>query len=150
MFRTTQQAEHFIRTTFGDSTLSINGRNLIKPYQGILQGNGAGPVTWMVVNAPMIEVQRKKGFGVKFHSAISKDPAHVVGFVLVDDADLGEGNLRPSNDSLEDVADRMQRSIDQWEGSLKTSGGAIRPDKSFAYPIDFTFKASGEPVYERL
>ena len=67
----------------------------------------------MVINAPMVEEQRKKGFGVKFNSAISKYSAHIVGFVLVDDADLGEGNLRPSNDSLEEVEDRMQRSIDQ-------------------------------------
>ena len=56
IFRTIEQAEHFIRTTFGDSTLSINSRNLIKPYQGILQGNGVGLVIWIVTNAPMIEV----------------------------------------------------------------------------------------------
>ena len=36
MFRMIQQAEYFILTIFGDSTLSINGRNLSKPYQGIL------------------------------------------------------------------------------------------------------------------
>ena len=70
--------------------------------------------------------------------------------MLVDDANLGEGNLRPSNDSLEDVADMIQQSIDQWERSLKTSSRAVRLDKSFVCLINFIFKALGEPVYECL
>ena len=70
--------------------------------------------------------------------------------MLINNANLGKENLHPSNDSLEDIADRIQQSINQWEGSIKTLGRAVRPDKSFTYPINFILKALDEPVYKRL
>ena len=33
---------------------------------------------------------------------------------------------------------------------MKTTGGAIRPDKTFAYPISFDFKPSGEYFFEKV
>jgi hypothetical protein len=35
----------------------------------------------------------------------------------------------------------LQRSIDTWEGSLKATGGAIVPEKTFWQLIDFKFHA---------
>ena len=78
MLQTMQGTEHCIRTVFGDSSITINGRDSDKPYQGMLQGNGSDPVTWALINAPMVDVQRKKGFGVKFATAISKTTDQVI------------------------------------------------------------------------
>ena len=72
MLQTIQGSEQHIRTAFGDSSITINGRDYDKPYQGIFQGNGSCPVTWVLTNDPMVDVQRKKGFGVKFATLISK------------------------------------------------------------------------------
>ena len=37
----------------------------------------------------------------------------------------------------------MQRGINSWEGGIKATGGAIRPDKSFVYPISFDWDEHG-------
>ena len=73
-----------------------------------------------------------------------------VGFAFVDDTDLAEGDLKLAHLDIEDVFRNMQSAIDSWEGGLKTTGGAIRPDKSFAYPISFSFKPSGEYYYDKV
>ena len=56
MFQTIQGEENYIRTAFDDSSVTINGRDYENSYQGILQGNGSGPVTWVLTNAPMVDV----------------------------------------------------------------------------------------------
>ena len=73
----------------------------------------------VLTNAPIVDVQRKKGFGVKFATAMSKIIDQVIGLIFVDDAHIVEGNLRSTTDDLEEVTERMQNSINCWEGSLK-------------------------------
>ena len=60
----------------------------------MLQGNGSGPVTWVLTNELMVDSQRKKVFGVKFASTISKTTDQLIGFIFVDDAHLVKANLR--------------------------------------------------------
>ena len=55
----------------------------------------------------MFDVQRKKGFGVKFITAISKIADQVIGFIFVDDADLVEGNLKSTIENFEEVVERI-------------------------------------------
>ena len=81
---------------------------------------------------------------------ISKIKDHIIGFIFVDDVDLEEGNLKSSSDTFNKVVERMQVLIDKWEESLKVTGGVIRLDKFFAYPINFVFKQSGEYKYEAI
>jgi hypothetical protein len=40
---------------------------------------------------------------------------------------------------LTDLIHEMQEVVDTWEGGLRTSGGALIPDKSYLYLIHFTF-----------
>ena len=61
-----------------------------------------------------------------------------------------EGDLRMGHLDIDDVFDSMQEAVDRWEGGLTTTGGAIRPDKSFAYPISYQFAPSGEYEYEKV
>ena len=44
MLRTIQQMDHLIRTTHGDSDSKLRSVEEAMPNQGILQGNGTGPV----------------------------------------------------------------------------------------------------------
>ena len=55
----------------------------------------------------MVEVQRKKEYGVKFLLAISKELDYIIGFIFIDVTDLGEGNLQTNNDSIDKIAERM-------------------------------------------
>jgi hypothetical protein len=45
---------------------------------------------------------------------------------------------------------KMQETIDRWEGGLKATEGAIVPDKSFGYPVVFEFDAQGCWSYQTM
>ena len=70
LFTTLQDAEHKVRTAFGDSSLSYGGNNWVVPIHGIGQGNGAGPAIWAVVSTPLLNLLRSKGCGFKYISPI--------------------------------------------------------------------------------
>ena len=63
MTSTLQNAKHRVCTAFGDST-STYGDNLVHPLQGIGQGNGNGPGTWVAISSVLIGILRNKGFGL--------------------------------------------------------------------------------------
>ena len=148
MIKTIQNMKHHIRTTYGDSTFIVSADGELKPYQGILQGNGASPATWVIISAPLIEMMRKAQNGGFFVEPISKLEHHIVGYAYVDDTDLIEMDLREEYRTLEEAAEAMQEAIHRWEGGLKATGGAIRPDKSWVYPIGFKFDAGGKWSYD--
>jgi len=74
----------------------------------------------------------------------------MVCFVFIDDSDLVDGNLITDYDDIVEVAESIQDIIDTWEGTLKATGGAIRPDKSFAYLLSFKFKSNGDYKYKSV
>ena len=142
---TIQEMEHLIKTGFGDSDLTmfrVDGNDI--PFQVILQGNGSGPVLWLTISAPLIEVMRTRGHGIKYQTPLRLEKDELVGFVFVDDMDLIEGILKITNLDITDIFQDMQEIISFCEGDVKATGGAICSDKSFAYQISFNFKPSGE------
>ena len=66
---------------------------------------------------------------------------HFVGYAYVDDTDQVE-NLKITGESTSDIIIRMQKAVDTWEASIKTTGGAIRPKKCYWYVVDFKWKDS--------
>jgi len=134
MISTLYQMEHHIRTSFGDSTKAGNRKKWGQPIAGIGQGNGAGPQIWAAVSSPLFELLQQQGFFAHIIGAISLHARKLTGFAFVDDTDLCV--THPSN-SVTQVALHMQGSITSWEGLLRTTGGALVPDKCFWYLIDF-------------
>ena len=73
MFRTIQKLVHYVRTAFGDSDASFGGEDIrMLELQGSGQGNGAGPSIWAMVSSVLFDIIRRKGYGIKLRSAISK------------------------------------------------------------------------------
>jgi hypothetical protein len=103
---------------------------------GMGQGNGAAPTSWAVISTPMLEIMRKRGHCTHFKALISKDEIKIVGFAFVDDKDLLRASA-PGEKTYQEVGQDMQRGLDLWEGLLKATGGALVPEKSFWYLIDF-------------
>ena len=93
---------------------------------------------------------REKGHGAKFCSLISGNITHIVGYAFVDDTDLVTFEMFEESITLDDITEKMQDSIDLWEGGLKATGGAIVPEKSWIYPLDFDFDAKGNAQYRKL
>ena len=48
MFGVIQSMTFYLRTTFGDSSLSYGGLQTT-PFQGSCQGNGASPAMWLII-----------------------------------------------------------------------------------------------------
>jgi hypothetical protein len=136
MFTTIQNLQHRIRTLHGDSELAFSGKLWAVPIQGMGQGNGAGPQIWAVVSTPVLNMLRHEGFGAYFRTAITGATISFVGYAFVDDTDLCITNQSP-DDADDNVAHRMQQALDLWEGGIRATGGAIVPEKSHWYLIDF-------------
>lgn len=150
MITTLQNMNHYIRTAFGDSDQTLQGSQQAVPFQGILQGNGAGPTLWLAVSTPLFAMMKTAKHGIKYRTSISKEFDSIIGFAFIDDTDIVEGDFQMGHLDIDTVFDNMQEAIDRWEGGMKTTGGAIRPDKSFVYPINFTFKPNGDYQYEKV
>ena len=138
MFTTIQKLEHYIRTIYGDSEYNFSGKLWTVPIQGVGQGNGAGPQIWAVVSTPVLNMLRAEGYGAFFASSLSNEKVSFVGYAFVDDTDLVTTSKDP-NATYEDVAELMQGALTAWEGGIRATGGAIEPEKSHWYLIDFVW-----------
>jgi hypothetical protein len=136
MFGTLAQVDHYVRTNFGDSTTAYACIEI--PFQGVYQGNGAGPGIWMLVSIPIINMLKAQGFGFKIINAMSKETFVFVCYAFVDDTDLVHSS--PPDLDILDMMAKMQAVVDTWEGGLRASGGALVPSKSYWYLIHFKFQ----------
>ena len=136
MFTTIQNLSHYIRTIFGDFKLNFGGDMWTVPLQGVGQGNGAGPQIWAIISTPVLNMMREEGFGAFLKASISGDEVSFVGYAFVDDTDLCE-TAGIGHATGPAVALKMQSSLDHWEGGIWATGGAIVPENSHWYLIDF-------------
>ena len=137
--------EHHIRTAKGDSTRTYGGTTWIKLPHGIGQGNGSGPAIWACVSTPLFEALRAEGYGVNITTPISTLLLNITGFAFVDDTDLIQtmGTLSTEYE----LSLKAQAQLLTWEELLRTTGGAIDPNKSDWLFIRYRWK-QGEWTYE--
>jgi hypothetical protein len=138
MFTTLQELRHKVRTAYGDSDFTYGGAEVI-PMHGVMQGNGAGPAIWAVVSTPILTMLRTANVGSFFRTPISNQDIRFVGYSFVDDTDLIQ-TPRNAAETCQDVIDGIQHSLNTWEGGLRATGGAIVPEKSYWYLINFKWK----------
>ena len=137
MLKTIQQAKHHIITAFGPSESSF-GSGRYPPLQGLGQGNGGAPAGWTAVSTPLINMMRTAGFGINLLSAISVSLLSFVCYAFVDDTDVAHCSSLTS--TAAEIIAEMKDVVDHWEGGLRTTGGALRVDKSFWYLIHFVWE----------
>jgi hypothetical protein len=73
MLASIQNMKHHIRTSFGDSQFTMSNDNILIPFQGALQGNGASPATWVIISTPLLNMLQTAGNGGFLIEAISKN-----------------------------------------------------------------------------
>ena len=136
MFGAIQSMEFFIRTTFGESTNSYGGNQPI-PFQGSCQGNGASPALWLVLSMYIVLLYKEAGHVSSCKSAYSGVVLGLMGFLFVDDTDLVI--ISNSEDSMNMVLTKLQNAILCWNKLLRVTGGDLRPEKCYWYPIEFVW-----------
>jgi hypothetical protein len=149
MFTTLQKLRHYVRTAYGDSETFFLASD-IHPvaFQGVGQGNGAGPQVWALVSSAILDMLRHIQQGAVFIAPLSKETVSFVGYSFVDDTDLLVTNTE-SMRSAQEVTRALQLSIREWEGGLRATGGALAPSKTFWYLIDFEWD-KGEWSYTEV
>jgi hypothetical protein len=83
---------------------------------------------------------------------MSKNTIHIAAFAFVDDVDLiqthniHEGSDSLTDTSIEQLMTATQRALDQWASTLRATGGALEPSKTFYVPIVNDWKGSTKRV----
>jgi len=145
MMETIRGMHHHTRTVHGDSTRFASRQTWNQPVAGIGQGNGAGPAIWAAVSSPLFEIMQEDGFLATVICAMSLLECSFTGFAFVDDTDLCVSGQTMAATTVQ----CMQGSVTNWEGLLRTTGGALVPDKCFWYLID-QYWSDGHWAYRPL
>jgi hypothetical protein len=139
MFTTLQKAVHHVKTAYGVSDQHYGGESRAVPLQGMGQGNGDGPAGgWAAVSAILIELMVQEDFGVSIQNSISSHQTRFACYSFVDDTDLPQTTIDVNTSGL-DTLPTIQKGVDMWEGGLRATGGALVPEKSHRYLIDFVW-----------
>ena len=94
-----------------------------------------GAAIWSVLSSIIFDILHTRGFGVPFYSALYKELFIIVGFSYVDDCDLFQ-----SGEDRAEVLASMQDLINSWGSIMEVTGGALRPDQSWWYLVEYVWK----------
>ena len=144
MLTSIQLMKFFLRTGWGESTRSIGG-NIANIFHGLCQGNGAAPAGWLVLSSILVRLLKQRGFGTKVTSPVSHVLLDIMGVIYVDDTDLMI--MRAGLRNLGELWQECQDATTAWGELLISTGGALKPPKSFYYLIDYEWEADGTWTY---
>ncbi len=83
-----QTMKFFQQTARGDSNKFMGGQSKENPLQGLCQGNGAGPMCWLMLSSVLMHCYKRQGFGSRIISPISGAIIKFLGEIYVNDTDL--------------------------------------------------------------
>jgi hypothetical protein len=129
MFKVLQGGVYKIRTAYGGSTKSCRSPFWLIPFQGVEQGNGAGPAIWVAISAPIIQMLYTARFRLTFTTALIRTLVATACFAFVDDTDVIHSRA-DVNTPGKIIATKMQEVMNTWEGGICATGGALNPSKS--------------------
>jgi len=88
IFTTIQLMKFYLWTAYGDSATFYGSSLSQHPFQGVCQGNGAGPAIWLALSLCLLHMIHHFGHPNQLSSTISLSSFVLVGFIYVDDCDL--------------------------------------------------------------
>ena len=147
LFHSIQHMKYTTRTTYGDSERTFGGmaEGFHAHPQGFGQGNGMASQGWSGLSSKIFEVLHKQQCNTTFMTLISLEKLTLSGLSYVDDADMFS-DADGTND-LDTTIDRMERTVDCWEGTAKSTGGAIKTNKSWWYLLHYQWDNNGNWSY---
>ena len=92
---------------------------------------------WLMISMYLVLLAREEKHITTFSSAFSGLTIILIGFLFVDDTDLVIMGDESSN--ANDVINKMQKAIDFWNGIIRVSGGALKPEKCYWYLAHFKY-----------
>lgn len=86
----------FLCTSFGDSDEFFSSLDLLRTFQGSIQGNKGAPALWLVVSVFLVLMLHRLGHIARICAAMSLSLFVITGFIFVDDTDLITVTNNPS------------------------------------------------------
>jgi hypothetical protein len=139
MFGTLAKMKHYIRSTYCNSSAAYSCIEV--PFQGVYQGDGAGPGIWLLVSIPIVNMLKNAGFGFTVRTVILGNEFSFVCYTFVDDSDVIH-SFSYNDQDTSNLVGEMQQVVDTWEGGLRALGGALVPAKSYWFLIQFIFECN--------
>ena len=140
MFLTIQNIQFHLRTAFGD-TENYYGGTTDRPFQGVCQGNGAGPAVWLAISATLIQWLQSLGHYTILEAAITKVKSSLSGLLFVDDTDLVKWG--------DNAKEELQLVVKDWQQALEFSGGALKAGKCSWSVVEYVWK-HGKWKYKKI
>jgi len=136
MFMMIQLMKFFLQTAYGDLANFYGGGLSGSPFQGVCQGNGAGPTIWLAMSMCIVQMVHTHSHPTTITSAISCQQMTLIGFLYVDNTDLIYMALDTTTTSQE-VVNHLQLHLSIWQHGLHASGGALAPAKCSWSMLDY-------------
>ena len=93
-----------------------------------------------MISAILLTIMRDNGYGLDTLSCITQLSLVIIGFTFVDDMDIINASKSVNTKGEELLTQQQQQQVVYtWEGSLNTTGGALQPDISYWYMIDYKY-----------
>ena len=132
-----QEAKHFTRTSYGDSSTCFTGKN----FQGAGQGNTGAAPYWTCVSTSMIEIMKDAGFDATQITPFSRKNIILSLIAFVDDAELF---LTTTSNNIDELIKKAQSALEKWKNVLLATGGAMRSQKCAWLLLQHTSKPTHE------
>jgi len=124
IFGSIQNMRILLRTAYGNSMTPYGGTSSQGlPFQGVCQGNGAGPALWLATSIPLIDMLRRHGNVSTFLCPVSGTSISLIGIIYIDDCDLfvfDQVALSPQA-----VVASLQHNVQLWQQGLQSTGGSL-------------------------
>jgi len=123
IFQTIQLMTFFLQTAYGDLDSFYSSGSSVLPFQGVCQGNRAGPTIWLATSMALVDMVCTHGHPVSFHSPILHQPTELLGLLYVNDCDLFV--MDSDGTCVRNTINQLQQNIGVWQGGLAVTGNAL-------------------------
>ena len=145
MLFTLQNMRFFVRSGYGDSSVSHGGLDTVWAWMGLGQGSRGAPDCWLLISSPMFNILRREKMCAEVENPLTGEKTESVGCAFVDDANMYVFSKRL--DTVQKVYDEAVEHIASWSRLLRVTGGCAKSEKSFWYLLNQKF-VKGEWVWE--
>ena len=132
-----------IRTQLGVSKRSYS-HSEDTPIYGNGQGSASSPALWAMISSLLYQCHRELNEGALMSDPITREELinYLVGFV-------DDNTLFVTHWSRDQIAEKMQDSLQSWERLLFSTGGALALDKCQCHVITWEFDEDGRAFMQQ-
>jgi len=143
--RTLAEARYHLKTKLGISDEHIQ-HCYECPWFGTGQGSGNSPMVWLFICSTLFDLYEKEAQGATYESpdGASNITIKIIGFV--DDTRNATNFFKRNNISIDTLIQQATRDSQRWHDLLTACNQKLELPKCGYHAIQYTFKATGEPV----